>query len=112
MLCDRIRRGHPVTTIPAPMFSFPLADDAVLIPRTAAIPDAYHELVAENTERLAQWEPWTGKPPVLEETRSFLEASGRNWGRFGTAGRHRGQSQRPLAPGRRAEPDHEPLHAQ
>lgn len=68
-----------VTTIPAPMFSFPIADDAVLIPRTAAITDAYHELVAENTERLARWEPWAGKPPVLDETRSFLEASGRNW---------------------------------
>ena len=68
-----------MTTIPAPMFSFPLADDAVLIPRTAAITDAYHELVAENTERLGQWEPWAGKPPVLEETRSFLETSGQNW---------------------------------
>jgi ribosomal-protein-serine acetyltransferase len=68
-----------VTTIPAPMFSFPLAEDAVLILRTAAITDAYHELVAENTERLGRWEPWAGKPPVLEETRSFLEASGRNW---------------------------------
>jgi ribosomal-protein-serine acetyltransferase len=68
-----------VTTIPPPMFSFPLAEDAVLILRTAAITDAYHELVAENTERLGRWEPWAGKPPVLEETRSFLEASGRNW---------------------------------
>ena len=68
-----------MTTIPAPMFSFPIADDAVLIPRTAAITDAYHELVAENTERLARWEPWADKPPVLDETRSFLEASGRNW---------------------------------
>jgi ribosomal-protein-serine acetyltransferase len=68
-----------VTTIPAPMFSCPLAEDAVLIPRTAAITDAYHELVAENTERLARWEPWAAKPPVLEETRSFLETSGRNW---------------------------------
>jgi ribosomal-protein-serine acetyltransferase len=68
-----------VTTIPAPMFSFPIADDAILIPRTAAITDAYHELVAENAERLARWEPWAGKPPVLDETRSFLETSGRNW---------------------------------
>ena len=68
-----------MTTIPAPMFSFPLAEDAVLIPRTAAITDAYHELVAENSERLARWEPWAGKPPVLEDTRSFLETSARNW---------------------------------
>jgi ribosomal-protein-serine acetyltransferase len=68
-----------LTTIPAPLFSFPLANDAVLIPRTAAITDAYHDLLAANTERLGRWEPWAGKPPVLEETRSFLEASGRNW---------------------------------
>lgn len=68
-----------MTTIPAPMFSFPLADDAVLILRTAAITDAYHEMLAANQERLARWEPWAGKPPVLEETRSFLEASGRSW---------------------------------
>ena len=68
-----------MTTIPAPLFSFPLAEDAVLIPRTAAITDAYHDLLAANTERLARWEPWAGKPPVLEETRSFLEASGRSW---------------------------------
>jgi ribosomal-protein-serine acetyltransferase len=68
-----------LTTIPAPLFSFPLGDDAVLIPRTAEITDAYHELVAANAERLARWEPWAAKPPVLEETRSFLEASGRSW---------------------------------
>ena len=68
-----------MTTIPAPMFSFPLTEDAVLIPRTAAITDAYHELVAENTERLARWEPWATKPAEVEETRSFLETSGRNW---------------------------------
>jgi ribosomal-protein-serine acetyltransferase len=68
-----------LTTIPAPLFSFPLDGDAVLIPRTAAITDAYHELLVANQERLARWEPWAGKPPVLEETRSFLESSGRNW---------------------------------
>ena len=68
-----------MTTIPPPMFSFPLADDAILIPRTAAIIDAYHELLAANQERLARWEPWAAKPPVLDETRSFLEASGRSW---------------------------------
>jgi ribosomal-protein-serine acetyltransferase len=68
-----------LTTIPTPLFSFPLGDDAVLIPRTAAITDAYHDLLVANSERLARWEPWAGKPPVLEETRSFLESSGRNW---------------------------------
>jgi ribosomal-protein-serine acetyltransferase len=68
-----------VITIPPPMFSFPLAEDAVLILRTASITDAYNELVAVNQKRLAQWEPWADKPPVLEETRGFLEASARSW---------------------------------
>jgi ribosomal-protein-serine acetyltransferase len=68
-----------VTTIPAPLFSFPLTDEAILIPRTAAITDAYHALLAANQERLARWEPWAAKQPVREETRSFLESSGRNW---------------------------------
>jgi ribosomal-protein-serine acetyltransferase len=68
-----------VTTIPPPMFSFPLSDDAVLILRTAAITDAYHDLVAANQERLARWEPWAAAPQARSETRSFLEASARNW---------------------------------
>jgi hypothetical protein len=36
------------------MFSCPLGDDAALLPRTAAISDAYHELQAANHERLAR----------------------------------------------------------
>jgi ribosomal-protein-serine acetyltransferase len=68
-----------VTAIPPPMFSFPLTDEAVLILRTASITNAYHEVVAANQERLARWEPWAVKPQVLHETRSFLEASARNW---------------------------------
>jgi ribosomal-protein-serine acetyltransferase len=68
-----------VTTIPPPMFSFPLSDEAVLILRTASITEAYHEVLVANQERLARWEPWAVKPLVLEETRSFLEASVRNW---------------------------------
>jgi ribosomal-protein-serine acetyltransferase len=68
-----------VTTIPPPMFSFPLSDEAVLILRTASITEAYHQVVAANQERLARWEPWAVKPQLLNETRSFLEASGRNW---------------------------------
>jgi ribosomal-protein-serine acetyltransferase len=68
-----------VTTIPPPMFSFPLSDEAVLILRTSSITEAYHEVLAANQERLARWEPWAVKPLVLEETRAFLEASVRNW---------------------------------
>jgi len=61
------------------MFRLPLTDEAVLVPRTPLITDAYHELLAANHERLARWEPWAVNPPLLEETRSFLEASARNW---------------------------------
>ena len=68
-----------MTTIPPPMFSLPLSDEAVLFLRTSSITEAYHELLAANRERLARWEPWAVKPPALEETRSFLEASARNW---------------------------------
>jgi ribosomal-protein-serine acetyltransferase len=66
-------------TLVATMFTFPLGDDAALLPRTAALTDAYHELLAANRERLARWEPWAAEPPTPESTRSFLEASGRAW---------------------------------
>jgi ribosomal-protein-serine acetyltransferase len=66
-------------TISAPMFSHRLGDDAALVLRTAAIADAYHELVVANHERLARWEPWAVEQPTLEGTRSFLEAAGRSW---------------------------------
>jgi ribosomal-protein-serine acetyltransferase len=61
------------------MFTFPLGEDAALLPRTAALTDAYHELQAANQERLARWEPWAAQPLTPESTRSFLEASGRAW---------------------------------
>jgi ribosomal-protein-serine acetyltransferase len=68
-----------VTTIPPPMFSFPLSGDEALVLRTPSITDAYHALLVANRERLARWEPWAIAPLALEETRSFLEASARNW---------------------------------
>jgi ribosomal-protein-serine acetyltransferase len=43
-----------VSTVVTAMFSCPLGDDAALLPRTAAISDAYHELLAANHERLAR----------------------------------------------------------
>jgi ribosomal-protein-serine acetyltransferase len=67
------------TTIPSPMFSHRLGDDAVLVLRTAAIADAYHELLTTNHERLARWEPWAVESPTPEGTRSYLEAAGRSW---------------------------------
>jgi ribosomal-protein-serine acetyltransferase len=68
-----------VTAIPPPLFSFPLAPGEALVPRTPALTEAYHDLIVANRERLAGWEPWAMAPPVLEETRSFLEANMRNW---------------------------------
>ena len=68
-----------MTTIPPPMFLCPLSQEAALVPRTPQIVGAYHELLAANHERLARWEPWAVSPPVLEETRAFLEAGARNW---------------------------------
>ncbi len=68
-----------MTTIPLPMFSFPLSAEAALVPRTALLTAAYHALLAANHDRLARWEPWAVDPPVLEETRSFLEAGARSW---------------------------------
>ncbi len=68
-----------MTTIPPPMFSFPLSGEAALVPRTPSITNAYHDLLAANHARLARWEPWAVEPPVLDETRAFLQASARNW---------------------------------
>jgi ribosomal-protein-serine acetyltransferase len=67
-----------VSTVVTAMFSCPLGDDAALLPRTAAISDAYHELLAANHERLAR-RGWAAEPPTPEGTRSFLEGSGRAW---------------------------------
>ena len=72
-------RTDTMTTIPPPMFCFPLSAEAALIPRTPLIAKAYHELLVANHERLARWEPWAVNPPVLEETRSFLRASAQKW---------------------------------
>lgn len=68
-----------MSTVVTPMFTCAIGDDAVLLPRTAEITDAYHELLSVNHDRLAQWEPWATEPPALESTRTFLEASGRAW---------------------------------
>jgi ribosomal-protein-serine acetyltransferase len=61
------------------MFTFPLGEDAALLPRTAALTEACHELLAANQQRLARWEPWAAQPPTPESTRAFLQASGRAW---------------------------------
>ena len=76
----RTAGGRPVTTIPPPMLTFPLSRGEILVPRTPLITDAYHALLVANQERLARWEAWAIAPPLLAETRSFLEVGGaRNW---------------------------------
>ncbi|MGH8981819.1 MAG: GNAT family N-acetyltransferase [Acidimicrobiales bacterium] len=67
------------TTIPTPLFTHRIADDAVLVPRTAAISDAYHELVTSNQERLARWERWALEPLTPDGTRNHLVAAGQGW---------------------------------
>lgn len=68
-----------MSTVVTAMFTWPLGEDAALLPRTVAIADAYHELFAANHERLARWDPYAAEPPTPEGTRSFLEASSQAW---------------------------------
>src|SRR6516164_8339312 len=65
---DRSAGGRQVTTIPPPMFSFPLSSGEILVPRTPLITDAYHALLVANRARLARWEAWAIAAPVLAET--------------------------------------------
>ncbi len=68
-----------MSAIPPPLFSFALGPGEALVPRTPSLAEAYNDLLIANRDRLARWEPWALAPPVLAETRSFLEAGMRNW---------------------------------
>ncbi|WP_165555947.1 GNAT family N-acetyltransferase [Kribbella pittospori] len=69
-----------MSTVTAAEFTWPLGDDAVLIPRTAAIAEAHFALVQANYQRLAQWfGDAYQEPPVLEETRANLVEAGQGW---------------------------------
>ena len=69
-----------MTTIPPPMFRFPLSDEAALVPRTPLIAEAYHELLAANHERLARWEPWAASPRCwTRHAPSSRQARGTGW---------------------------------
>ena len=68
-----------MSRIAPPMFSFALSGPEALVPRTPLILQAYHDLLVSNHERLARWEPWAVQPPVLGDTRAFLDASARTW---------------------------------
>lgn len=67
----------PVVT--AELFTWPLGDDAVLIPRTVAIAEPYQALLTANHERLASWFPGFDRPPTLHATRADLELRGQGW---------------------------------
>ncbi|GAA2134980.1 GNAT family protein [Kitasatospora kazusensis] len=66
-------------TVVTPLFSFPLGDGAVLLPRTPDLLDAYQELLAANQERLARWEPWAVELPTPEATGANVRESARGW---------------------------------
>jgi ribosomal-protein-serine acetyltransferase len=69
-----------VSTVTAALFTWPLGDDAVLIPRTAAIAEAHLVLVEANYKRLAHWIPDAFQaPPTLEGVRTNLERAGQAW---------------------------------
>ena len=72
--------GAHVSTVTAALFTWPLGDDAALIPRTVAIAEAYQALLEVNYERLAHWFPGAfDKPPTPEGTHVELERSGQAW---------------------------------
>ncbi|MET7641782.1 GNAT family protein [Streptomyces sp. NPDC005438] len=70
-----------MSTVTPAMFTYALGDDAVLVPRTAALAEAHHTLLMANYERLAHWDPDydTERRPTLEETRARLERQGGAW---------------------------------
>ncbi|PSK67408.1 putative ribosomal N-acetyltransferase YdaF [Micromonospora sp. MH33] len=72
--------GAGVPTVTTALFTWPLGDDAVLIPRTAAIAEAHLALVEANYQRLARWFPDAfQEPPTLDGVRANLERAGQAW---------------------------------
>lgn len=71
--------GVGMSTIAAAMFSFPLGDDAALLPRTPAIAEAYQDLLVANFDRLLRWLPGLDELPSLEQTRADLTRRGQAW---------------------------------
>jgi ribosomal-protein-serine acetyltransferase len=76
-------------TLVTAMFTFPLGEDAALLPLTPLLTDACHELLAANQERLARGHPagHTRTHPVIPGSeRACLDGGNR------TPGRDRGAS--------------------
>ncbi|WP_344462655.1 GNAT family protein [Kitasatospora kazusensis] len=68
-----------MSTVVASMFTWPLGEDAALIPRTVAVAESYQALLEANHERLARWFPGFDRPPTPEGTRADLELRGQAW---------------------------------
>ena len=69
-----------MSTVTAALFTWPLGDDVVLIPRTAAIAEAHFSLVEANYKRLAHWFPDAfQEPPTLDGVRANLQRAGQGW---------------------------------
>lgn len=69
-----------MSTVIAAPFTWPLGDDAALIPRTAALAEAHFALVEANYKRLAHWFPDAfQEPPTLERVRRNMAGAGQAW---------------------------------
>ena len=80
MLVTATDLGAHVSTVTGVLFTWPLGNDAALIPRTVAIAEAYQALLKVNYERLAHWFPGAfDQPPTLEGTRADLKRSAMAW---------------------------------
>lgn len=69
-----------MSTVTAALFTYPLGDDAALIPRTPALAEAHFALVEANYKRLARWFPDAfQQPPTLDGVRANLARAGQAW---------------------------------
>lgn len=68
-----------MATVADALFTFSLGEDAALLPRTPAIAQPYHELLAANIDRLVRWLPGLDELPSIEMTRADLALRGQAW---------------------------------
>lgn len=69
-----------MSTVTPALFTWPLGDDAALLPRTTAIADAFFSLVEANYQHLARWFPDAyQEPPTRQGIRANLERAGQLW---------------------------------
>ncbi|AUG80884.1 hypothetical protein CFP65_6219 [Kitasatospora sp. MMS16-BH015] len=68
-----------MSTIARPMFTYPLGEDAVLIPRTPEVAEPYHAALTANLDRLARWEPWALGENSLADTTGYIRMMAQEW---------------------------------